>query len=258
MFNMNLTDTHTHLYSEDFAADLDQLLGEARQAGVQRFFLPNIDSSSIESMLVLEVKYPGICLPMMGLHPCSVKENWKEEMSLVEDWLGKRKFHAIGEMGVDLYWDKTFLEEQREVFRRQVVLANDLKLPIVIHSRESFDVIIQLLREVKKESPCGIFHCFSGTVEQAKQVTDLGFYLGIGGVVTYKKSGLDEVLKSISTDFLVLETDAPYLTPVPHRGKRNIPAYLRIIAESVATIKNTTLEEIARITSANSEKIFGI
>jgi len=194
----------------------------------------------------------------MGLHPCSVKDNWKSEMNSMEEWFQKRTYVAIGEMGIDLYWDRTYFAEQQEVFRRQIAMANDLGLPVVIHSRDSFREIMDLLKTNKKESPCGIFHCFSGTVEEAKEVIDLGFYVGIGGVLTYKKSGLDETLKSVSLDHIVLETDAPYLTPVPHRGKRNIPAYLRIIGEKVADIKGVSPEDVAKKTSANAEQLFGV
>ena len=255
---MYFIDTHTHLYLDDFAGDIDQLITEAGDVSVKRFFLPNIDSTSIDAMHSLEQKYPGTCFAMMGLHPCSVKDNWKSEMNSMEEWFQKRTYVAIGEMGIDLYWDRTYFAEQQEVFRRQIAMANDLGLPVVIHSRDSFREIMDLLKTNKKESPCGIFHCFSGTVEEAKEVIDLGFYVGIGGVLTYKKSGLDETLKSVSLDHIVLETDAPYLTPVPHRGKRNIPAYLRIIGEKVADIKGVSPEDVAKKTSANAEQLFGV
>jgi TatD DNase family protein len=252
------TDTHTHLYSEDFGTDLPKLIEEASAAGVQRYFMPNIDSSSVDAMLGVEKQFPGKCFAMMGLHPCSVKKNWKEEMSVVEDWLSKRKFAAVGEMGIDLYWDKTFLEEQKIVFRKQVELANHYKLPIVIHTRDSFEVAYELLKEMKKDVPCGIFHCFTGNVEQAKRVIDLGFFLGIGGVVTFKNSGLDKTLSEIDLKNIVLETDAPYLAPVPFRGKRNDPSYLVKVAEKIAVIKKCSVDDVARITSENSKLIFGI
>jgi TatD DNase family protein len=253
---MKLTDTHTHLYADEFKVDLEQLLQVAGQAGVDRFYLPNIDSTSIEDMLSLEKIYPGKCFPMMGLHPCSVKENWKAEMRIVEDWLQKRKFVAIGEMGIDLYWDKSFIEEQKNVFKRQVELANQFKIPIVIHTRDSFDVAFELLKEVKKESPCGIFHCFTGNSEQAKSVIDMGFYLGIGGVVTFKNGGLDKVLPEIDLKNIVLETDAPYLAPVPFRGKRNEPAYILKVAEKIAELKGCSVEDVATITTLNANMIF--
>ncbi len=214
---MKLTDTHTHLYAEEFAADLPQLLEVAGSAGVERFFMPNIDSSSIEGMFKLEKAFPEKCIPMMGLHPCSVKENWKEEMAIVEDWLSKKKFAAVGEMGIDMYWDKTFLEEQKIVFRRQVELANQYGLPIVIHTRNSFDIACELLKETKKESPCGIFHCFTGNADQAKRVIDMGFYIGIGGVVTFKNSGLDKTIAEIDLKNIVLETDAQNSPQAPRK-----------------------------------------
>lgn len=255
---MKFTDTHTHLYSEDFENDLPGLLEIAIASGVERFFMPNIDSSSVDGMLKIEKLYPEKCIPMMGLHPCSVSANWKEEMSLIESWLSKRKFAAVGEMGIDLYWDKTFIEEQKTVFRKQVELANQYKLPVVIHTRDSFDVAYELLQEIKKEEPCGIFHCFTGSSDQAKRVVDLGFYLGIGGVVTFKNGGLDKVLADIDLKNIVLETDAPYLAPVPFRGKRNEPVYLIKIAEKIAEIKKCSLEEVASVTTENSLNIFNM
>jgi TatD DNase family protein len=254
---MILTDTHTHLYAEEFDADRELLVKTAQLAGIQRFFLPNIDSSSIGPMLELEETFPENCFATMGLHPCSVKENWKEEMKLVEDWLSKRKFTAVGEMGIDLYWDKTFVEEQKTVFRRQVELANQYRLPILIHSRESFEMIYELLLATKKESPRGIFHCFTGNEDQARRAIDLGFYLGIGGVVTFKNSGLDKVVENIGLEHLVLETDSPYLAPTPHRGKRNLPEYLRLVAQKIAEVKATTVDEVAEVTTRNSKTIFG-
>ena len=253
-----ITDTHTHLYAKEFENDLSKLLQQADVLGVERFFMPNIDSASIASMLVLEKTYPEKCFPMMGLHPCSVKENWKAEMSILEEWLAKRKFAAVGEMGIDLYWDKTFLEEQKKAFVQQVELANHYKLPIVIHTRDSFDVAVDLLKSTRKEEPFGIFHCFSGNAEQARQVIDMGFYLGIGGVVTFKNGGLDKTLLEIDLKNLVLETDAPYLAPVPYRGKRNEPSYILKVAEKIAELKNCSIEEVARVTTENSRIVFGM
>jgi TatD DNase family protein len=253
-----LTDTHIHLYSKEFIDDLPKLLEQAAVLGIERFFMPNIDSSSIEGMLTVEKNYPGKCFPMMGLHPCSVKENWKEEMAIVEDWLSRRKFAAVGEMGIDLFWDKTFIEEQKIVFSRQVELANQYKLPIVIHTRDSFEVAFELLQKTRKEEPCGIFHCFTGNAEQAKMVIDMGFYLGIGGVVTFKNGGLDKTLLEIDLKNIVLETDAPYLAPVPYRGKRNEPSYILKVAEKISELKSCSLEEVVRVTTANSIDVFGI
>ncbi|HNS12404.1 MAG TPA: TatD family hydrolase [Bacteroidia bacterium] len=253
---MTLTDTHTHLYSEEFEADREILINNAIKQGVSRFFLPNIDSTSIEGMLDLERKFPKHCFPMMGLHPCSVKENWNSELEIIEQWLDKRKFCAIGEIGIDLYWDKSFVDEQKKVFLKQVDMANNLSIPIVIHSRDSFEMIYDLLNEQPKKEPCGIFHCFTGSEEQARRAIDLGFYLGIGGVVTFKNSGLDKVVEKIDTKHLVLETDAPYLAPSPNRGKRNLPEYLQLIANKVAELKNISVDEVAEITTNNSKCIF--
>lgn len=253
---MILTDTHTHLYAEDFDGDREELIRQALSKGVERFFLPNIDSASAEAMFCLEKNHPENCFAMMGLHPCSVKENWKEEIEVVEENLSRRRFAGIGEMGIDLYWDKTFVEEQKEVFRIQISLANKYGMPVVIHSRESFEVIYELLKKYPKEEPCGIFHCFTGTEDQAKRATDLGFYLGIGGVLTFKNSGLDKAIMNTGMERLVLETDAPYLAPAPFRGKRNLPEYLVLIARKLAEIKGLSLEEVAEITTENSKRIF--
>ena len=253
---MELTDTHIHLYADELKTDLNELINTAAEKGVVRFFLPNIDSTSIAGMLELEKNFPGKCFPMMGLHPCSVKENWKDELLLVEKWLEKRKFSAVGEMGIDLYWDKTFIEEQKIVFKKQVELANHYKLPIVIHTRDSFEVAYDLLKEIKKEEPCGIFHCFTGNADQAQRVIDMGFYLGIGGVVTFKNGGLDKTLPEIGLANIVLETDAPYLAPVPFRGKRNEPVYLVKIAEKIAEVLNIPLQEVANVTTRNANAVF--
>jgi TatD DNase family protein len=254
---MILTDTHTHLYLPEFDSDRDALMAEAKASGIERFFLPNIDSSSVDAMLELEKKYPENCFTMMGLHPTSVKESWKEELSAVEKKLGERKYSGVGEIGIDLYWDKTFVKEQENVFRRQIELANHYKLPVSIHSREAFEEIYSVLLQTKKEQPCGVFHCFTGNVDQANRAIDLGFYLGIGGVVTFKNSGLDRTLSGVHLKNVVLETDAPYLAPAPHRGKRNLPAYIKLVAEKIATIKNVSVEEVASITTENSKKVFG-
>lgn len=253
-----LTDTHIHLYAAEYEAVRNQLVDEAVSAGVTRFFLPNIDRASIPGMLRLEEEFPERCFPMMGLHPCYVKENWEAELAVVEEWWAKRDFCAVGEIGIDLYWDKTFLEQQQEVFRRQLLLANEKNRPVVIHCRQSYHEIIAVLDQLPKQSPQGIFHCFSGTLEHAQEVISRGFYLGIGGVVTYPKSGLDAVVREIPLEHIVLETDAPYLAPVPHRGKRNLPSYLRLVGEKVAAIKGITLEEVAQITTENSKRIFGV
>ncbi|MEO1258224.1 MAG: TatD family hydrolase [Bacteroidota bacterium] len=251
-----LIDTHTHLYLKHFKDDIEETIIRAKTEGIEKFYLPNIDAGSIDSMLELENKFPGVCFPMMGLHPCSVKENYREELTIVKKWLDKRPFCAVGEIGIDLYWDKTFLEEQKKAFITQAGWAKELGIPIVIHARESLDMLIELVKQEKDDRLQGIFHCFTGNLQQARQIMELGFYLGIGGVLTYKNSGLDKTVKDIPLDWLVLETDSPYLTPVPYRGKRNESAYIKIIAQKMAEIKDISLEDVAVTTTANGEKIF--
>lgn len=254
---MQITDTHTHLYLEDFRADIDEVIARANKDGITKFYLPNIDSSSVDDLLRLEQKFPGQCIAMMGLHPCSVKENYKTELKLVEEWLKKRPFAAVGEIGLDYYWDRTFVHQQKESFQLQVEWALEHNLPIVIHSRDSLQDCIHIVKQQQTGKLKGIFHCFGGSVEDAKQITDLGFLLGIGGVVTYKKSGLAEVLREIPLAYLVLETDAPYLTPAPFRGKRNEPAYLKYVIEKIAEIKDFSAFEVAEATTANAQNLFG-
>lgn len=257
MSSIQITDTHTHLNSSDFDADLPQVMERAAAEGVTKFYLPGIDSTTIDSMLKTEADYPGKCFAMMGLHPCYVKENYLEELKLVEDWLQKRRFAAVGEIGLDYYWDTTYVEQQTFAFHRQIEWALQYDLPIVIHSRQAMDDCIQIVREHQFGKLRGIFHCFNGNAEQAQQIVDAGFYLGIGGVLTYKKSGVAEALANISLEHMVLETDAPYLTPVPFRGKRNESSYLTYIADKLAEVKGVSREAIAEITSKNAEKIFG-
>jgi len=255
---MILTDTHTHLYSEQFNEDIDQVISNCIDKGITRLFLPNIDSESIDGMMQLGVKYPKNCFPMMGLHPTSVKENYKEELALVKEWMGKHQFCAIGEIGIDLYWDKTFLAAQQDAFRFQIELAKQYNLPFVIHCRDAFDEIFEILDELNDDKMRGIFHCFTGTIEQANHVINYGgFKIGIGGVVTFKNSGLDKVVEQIDLAHLVLETDSPYLAPTPFRGKRNESTYLYNIAERVGEIKGVSIEKVAEITTENSQQVFG-
>ncbi len=251
-----LIDTHAHLYAKQFDEDREEVLKRAEAVGIQRFYLPNIDSTSIEAMLELEATHPDKCFAMMGLHPCSVKENYEDELAIVEDWLGRRSFCAVGEIGIDLYWDKSLLEEQKDAFRRQIAWAKDLRVPIVIHARDALDIIIEIVKEEKDERLQGIFHCFGGTLEQAQAIMDLEFYMGLGGVLTYKKAALDEIVDNIPLDHLVLETDAPYLAPTPKRGKRNESAYMSFVAQKLADIKKMPLDEIAEITTKNALKVF--
>jgi TatD DNase family protein len=248
-------DTHAHIYAKEFDADREDMLARCEKEQVQKIYMPNVDHTSIDGMMELESRHTG-CMSMMGLHPCSVKKDFERELYLVESWLGKRKFAAIGEIGTDLYWDKTFWEQQKEAFTIQVNWAKKYKLPIVIHCRESIDETIALVEGLHDGKLKGIFHCFTGSVEQAKKIIALGFYLGIGGVATFKKGGLDAVLPEISLDHIVLETDSPYLAPTPHRGKRNEPSYIPIIAEKVATFKKTGLVEIKEATTNNALKLF--
>jgi TatD DNase family protein len=254
-----LTDTHTHLYAEAFDADRNDMVQRALEAGVTRLFLPNIDSHSIPGLFSLAKQFPENCFPMIGLHPCSVNEEFQKELKVVEHWLSQRAFFGIGEIGMDLYWDKTFAEQQQYAFDFQIKLAKKYKLPIVIHTRNAFDEAYAIVEKNAGPDLRGIFHCFSGTVEEAEKVIALGgFKLGIGGVLTFKKSGLDSALEQISLEHLVLETDAPYLAPTPHRGKRNESAYLKLIAEKLAEVKRVRVEEVARITTENSKAVFGV
>ena len=254
---MKLIDTHCHLYLDEFKEDIHEVIERARKIGVTKFFLPAIDSEVITDMLALEAAFPAEFFAMMGLHPCSVKENYKDELQIAEDWLNKRKFVAIGEIGLDFYWDKTFATQQYEAFEIQMQWALERRLPIVIHTRNAMQETIDAVKPFADKGLHGIFHCFGDSYYMAAQIIDMGFFLGIGGVVTYKKAGLDLVLDKISLEHIVLETDSPYLTPVPYRGKRNESSYLKFIAERIAEIKNITVEIVAKITTANAEKIFG-
>ena len=253
-----LIDTHSHIYSEDFIDDIDEVITRAYDNDVRKIILPNIDSSSVRKMLDLADQYPQICFPLMGLHPTSVGEDYQEELELVEFWLKKRKFYGIGEIGIDLYWESTYLNEQVITFRHQVQLAKKYKLPIVVHVRESFDQVYEVVQELKDDDLQGVFHSFTGTLEQAQKVLDLDFKIGVGGIVTFKNSGLDKVMSQIDPKNLILETDAPYLTPVPYRGKRNESSYLIHVARKIAELHDTSVNDIAKITSENALKLFGI
>ncbi len=253
-----IVDTHCHLYLDEFKTDIAEVIKRAEAEGIHKFYLPAIDSSEIDNIFLLEEKFPGKCFAMMGLHPCSVKENYGDELTIVKEWLGKRKFAAVGEIGLDFYWDKTFTVQQFEAFRMQIELSLQYKLPIVIHTRNAMQETIDVVKEFVPAGARGIFHCFGGTVENAKEIIDAGFYLGIGGVLTYKKSGLAEVLEKVDLKYMVLETDSPYLTPVPFRGKRNESSYLKYVIEKLALIKKVSVDEVAAVTTANAEKIFGL
>ena len=252
---MVLIDTHCHLYLKEFDNDRPEVLNRAKGVGVSKFYLPSIDSKFIVDMMKMEKDYKNECFVMMGLHPCSVNESCQEELQIVEQWLQQRRFVAIGEIGLDFYWDKTFAKEQYFAFEQQMEWALLYKLPIVIHTRQAMQATIDTVRPFAKKGLTGIFHCFGDTLEAAQQIIEMGFLLGIGGVITYKNAGLIPVLQNIALDHLVLETDAPYLSPTPHRGKRNESSYLISVAQKLAEIKNVSLAEVALATTRNAEKI---
>ena len=255
---MVLTDTHTHLYYEKDTVKRAQLMQRCFDNKVERLFLPNVDIDSVEPIFNMAAQYPQNCFAMLGLHPCDVKPGWEQQLENIMAFAPGRNIYAIGEIGIDLYWDKTTLPMQIQAFKQQIAIAKQLNLPIVIHCREAYNEVYTVLNEEKDDKLRGIMHCFTGTVNQAQQAIDLGFYLGIGGVVTYKNSGLDKVLEQLSLENIVLETDSPYLTPVPHRGKPNESSYLLYIAEKVAGIFNTSVENVAAVTTGNSKQIFGV
>jgi TatD DNase family protein len=253
---MIFTDTHTHLYLDAFDDDRRQVVENAIKQEIKFMLLPNIDSGSADNLLALCEVFPENCFPMMGLHPTSVKENYKEELKIVSEWFEKKKFIAVGEVGIDLYWDKTFLKQQEEAFRFQIDLALKYDLPVAIHSRESFSEIAAILQDYRDTGLKGVFHCFTGTIAQAELAIDLGFYLGIGGVLTFKNSGLDKVMEMTELKHILLETDSPFLAPVPFRGKRNESSYIPLIARKLAEVKNTTIDEIAVVTTSNAKHLF--
>ena len=250
-------DTHAHIYSEEFKDDLENMLTNAAIAGITDIYMPNIDSTSIGEMMRIAEKHKN-CHAMMGLHPCYVKENYQDELALVEKYLSDHAFAGVGEIGIDLYWDKTFAKEQEIVFRRQIALAKEHGIPFVIHSRDSLDITIDIVTEMQDGSLSGIFHCFNGTLDQAKRIMNTGFLMGIGGVITYKNAGVDKVVADIPLEYIVLETDAPYLSPVPYRGKRNECAYISVIAEKIAEVKELTKSEIGAVTTFNANKLFRV
>jgi TatD DNase family protein len=250
-------DSHSHIYSSDFSLDRDDVITRALEAGVERIVLPNIDSSSIKPLLDLTDTLPGLFYPLLGLHPTSVKEDFRKELQILEYWLGKRKFYGIGEIGIDLFWDKSFFEEQAEAFTTQILWAQKRDLPIVIHVRDSFKEVMDQLRKVYTPGLTGVFHSFTGTFEQAEQIIELGFKIGINGIITFKNSDLGETIQKIDPKHLLIETDSPWLAPVPNRGKRNECSYIVTIAAKIAQLHNTSLEKIAAITSKNAKELFG-
>jgi len=257
MNEISMVDTHSHLYLPDFDIDIQEVIDRSIKAGIKKIFMPSIDLENIPPMIATEEKYPEICRAMMGLHPCYVNETYENTLDKMEQWLGMRAFAAIGEVGLDYHWETSNIETQKRAFERQVEWAVELRLPVIIHSRKSMEDCIAIIKKYQKGQLRGIFHCFSGSVEEAKRIQGLGFLMGIGGVLTYKNAGLKEVVKSIPTEYLVLETDAPYLTPVPFRGKRNEPSYLTYILEALAEAKELSPLELAKETTENALKLFG-
>ena len=253
---MKFIDTHSHFYVKEFDQNRDELIKESLEEGVYRILLPNVDWDSMQDMLNVCKTYPQICYPMIGLHPCDVKENYREVLQKIFDCFSPQIFVAVGETGIDLYWDKTFLKEQKDAFRFQVQFALKHDLPLVIHKRQSYNEVMEILDEFQGEKLKGVFHCFSGSLAHAEEIIKRGFLLGIGGTVTYPKKNYDEILPYIPLEYIVLETDAPYLTPIPHKGERNKSAFIPLIAYRIAQIKQTTTEEVAAQTTKNAEKLF--
>jgi len=251
-----LIDTHTHLYLDNYSEDQDIIIQNAIDTGIHRMLLPAIDRSSFDSMLQLSKRYPENCLPMIGLHPTSVKDDYEDELALVYEQVNEGGYIAIGEIGIDLYWDNTYFEQQRDAFRRQLRLAKKHGLPVAIHTRDSFDDIYKIVKEEKTDDLVGVFHCFTGSLAEAHKIMDIGFHMGIGGILTFKNSGLADTVREIPIEYLLLETDSPFLTPAPHRGKRNESSYLRIIAEKLSEVKGIELEEAAKITTNNANQLF--
>ena len=252
-----MIDTHAHLYSDKFKSDIDEVLHRAQEQGVTKIVMPNIDVESIDAMLEIALRQADWCYPMMGLHPCSVDQHFEKQLYTMESWLAKEKFVGIGETGIDLYWDKTYYEQQCEALRIQATWAIQHGLPLILHVRDSMQETITLLEKLADEKLYGIVHCFTGNADQAARLVALGFSLGIGGVLTYKNAGLDVALADVSLQQLVLETDAPYLAPVPHRGKRNEPAYTTYIADRLAEVKGVSKEEVIKQTTENAKQLFG-
>lgn len=252
-----IIDTHTHIYLKEFAQDRDATMKRAFEAGVEKFYLPAIDSETFPEVLELEKEYPLNCFAMAGLHPCSVNESYEAELAFVKNNLAQRKYVAIGEIGLDFYWDKTFELEQREAFTTQMQWALEYSIPISIHTRNAMQETIDMVKPFAQKGLRGIFHCFGGSYESAKEIIKMNFLLGIGGVVTYKNAGLGEVLSKVDLQYMVVETDAPYLTPIPFRGKRNEPAYLKYVIEKIAEVKNCTVAAICKATTDNAIELFG-
>ncbi|SHO55515.1 TatD family hydrolase [Vibrio quintilis] len=251
-----MIDTHAHIYAREFDQDRDDVIQRARLSGIEKILMPNIDPDSITPMLATESSYPDICYAMMGLHPCHVDDNYQQNLKTIEHWFEQRDFIAVGEIGIDLYWDQTYKKEQEIAFITQLRLAKNKQRPVVIHTRDSIQETLALLQKEQDGSLQGVFHCFGGTLDEAQQITDLGFHLGLGGVTTFKNGGMDKVVPHLDLNHIILETDCPYLAPVPHRGKRNEPAYTQLVAERIAVLKACTPEEVDRLTTHNAETLF--
>ncbi|ELC3155636.1 TatD family hydrolase [Vibrio harveyi] len=253
-----MIDTHAHIYASEFDNDRDEVVKRALEQGIDRILLPNIDLESIEPMLKTEAAYPEVCRSMMGLHPCYVDGNVEQTLEIIRGWFEKHNFIAVGEIGIDLYWDKTFRTEQEMAFVTQLNWAKEMNLPVVIHTRDSIEETLTLLRQEQDGSLRGVFHCFGGSVEEAQAINELGFHLGLGGVSTFKNGGMDKVIPHLDMNWVILETDCPYLAPVPHRGKRNEPAYTSLVAARVAELRGESLEEIDALTTKNAEVLFNL
>jgi TatD DNase family protein len=253
----NFIDSHAHIYLEEFDSDIDAVIRRSQAVGVNKVYMPNIDPGTVARMNSLAAGYPEFCYPMMGLHPCSVDENFENNLTLIESNLRSKKYFGVGEIGTDLYWEKKFREQQKIAFQFQLKLAKEMKLPAIIHCRESLEETIGMVEQMKDENLNGVFHCFTGSIEQANRISALGFYLGIGGVITFKNGGLDRIIPNIDLSGIILETDSPYLAPVPYRGKRNEPSFISLIAERISNICGISIEEVSRVTTKNSQALFG-
>jgi TatD DNase family protein len=255
---MEFVDTHAHIYLKDFDEEIGSILNECKNQGVNKILMPNIDCSSIDDMHRIEETYAEHAYSMMGLHPCYVKDDYKEQLAILEKWFSQRSYKGVGEIGIDMYWDKSTKDIQIEAFRTQCLWARSMKLPVSIHSRDALDITIPIIEELQDGNLSGVFHCFNGTVEDGKRIIDAGFYMGIGGVVTFKKAGVDKTVSQLPYESMVLETDAPYLAPTPYRGKQNKPIYIPIIAEKISEVHEVALSEIAKVTTENAYKIFNL
>ncbi len=251
-----MIDSHAHIYAEEFEHDRDEVVQRAQEVGISKILLPNIDLNSIEPMLATEARYPDVCHSMMGLHPCYVNADIEQDLATIKSWFSQHNFIAVGEIGIDLYWDKTYQTEQEYAFRTQLQWAKEFNLPVVIHTRDSIEQTLDILSQEQDGSLTGVFHCFGGTVEEAKAINQLGFHLGIGGVSTFKNGGMDKVIPELDLNYVILETDCPYLAPTPHRGKRNEPSFMQLVAQKIADLKEVPLSTITELTDRNTKALF--